>query len=155
MIKHLYPPNWDELKIACKERANWQCEECGVKEGAIKWSRHSRRQYIVYLHAAHTDDDPGNSIPTLVCLCPSCHMRHDRNRELAERISQRRRGYAVTTTDRLLDEVRSAGVSIEETSDGYRWRIGDDTGTATTAVAAVGQALYRLRMRLEGVEVEG
>ncbi len=112
MIRDAYPDRkrWNELKAACKERAGWRCEyvhpngkRCSMREDEIRKSQRRRgRPYVVHLHAAHLDNkDPSNPEPELVCLCPRHHMQMDRQVERRERLSQRRRGYQITTTDAL------------------------------------------------------
>lgn len=158
MIRDAYPDKrrWNELKTACKERAGWQCEyvypngkRCGMREDEIRKSKRRRgRPYVVHLHAAHLDNkDPSNPEPELVCLCPRHHMQMDRQVERCERLSQRRRGYQITTTDALLEEVNTAGITVTEESDGYHWCIDgtDAAGKKTTAVAVVGVAIHQLR----------
>jgi hypothetical protein len=78
-------------------------------------------------------------------------MQMDRQAERHERLSQRRRGYQITTTDALLDEVNTAGVTITECSDGYTWKIDgtDLQGKKTTAVGAVGIAIHQMRCQLD------
>ena len=162
MIDEAYPDRkrWNELKTACKERAGWQCEyaypngkRCGMREDEIRKSkRRPGRPYIVHLHAAHLGNkNPDDPEAALMCLCPKHHMQMDRQIELREKLSTRRRGYQITTTDLLLEEINTAGISVEECSDGYRWRIDgtDITGKQTTAVAAVGVAVHQMRCLLE------
>lgn len=73
-----YPRNWQQLARACKERVNWQCEECHVTQGTERISHHTGAVYTVYLHAAHTMlHDTSNPDPTLQALCPTCHGLHD------------------------------------------------------------------------------
>jgi hypothetical protein len=155
--KKAYPDKWrwNELKTACKERAGLQCEyvypngkRCGMREDEIRKSkRRQGKPYVVYLHAAHLGNtNPGDPNPELMCLCPRHHMQMDRQIELREKLSTRRRGYQITTTDALLEEVNTTGITVEECPDGYTWRI-DGTGLAgkkTTAVAAVGVAIHQM-----------
>jgi len=75
-LRKIYPPNWPELAQACKERAGWQCEHCGVKQHQIVISRRGI-PYFIYLHAAHKNHDRQNPDPELLCLCISCHARLD------------------------------------------------------------------------------
>jgi len=98
MMQHLrrrYPPNWEQLARACKERAGWQCEHCHVKQHTLMTSAKGT-PYIIYLHAAHTHHDPPNPQPALIALCVSCHARYDaghrqRQRRIAlERLKHRR-----------------------------------------------------------------
>ena len=73
----LYPDNWDELAWACKERARWRCEFCGIEQGTTVVSKRTGLVYPVYLAAVHLDHDPWNPTPRLAALCPSCHGRYD------------------------------------------------------------------------------
>jgi hypothetical protein len=76
--KHLYPSNWKQLSRECKERANWRCERCKVKQGAQRKSKRTGKWYRVWLHAAHVQlNDTHNPTPFLMCLCPRCHGRYD------------------------------------------------------------------------------
>lgn len=155
MHKEIYDEHFEEEKLACKERAGWQCEailpwtneRCPTREGDEKWNRRTKRKWIVYLHAAHVNNDPENPSPELICLCPSCHMRMDRAKEKLERTSQRRRGYELTSTDRLVAEVGTGGLTLTPVSEGYHWKVEgtDFEGSGTTAVNAVGRAIAILR----------
>ena len=145
MNKRVYPPNWKEIRTAIKERAGWKCESCGFEEGTLQVSRHSGNRYIVYLHAAHLDADPTNPCARLAALCPSCHMQYDRQEELTERPSARRRGYSITTTDKLLHALHVAGLTLTETPSGYSWHVDDLSGKASNVINAVSDAIYHLR----------
>ena len=158
MRKELYNERFKEEKLACKERAGWQCEailpwtneRCPTRDGDEKYSRRRKRKWIVYVHAAHVNGDPDNPTPELVCLCPSCHMRMDRQKENAERPTQRRRGYELTSTDRLVEAAGSAGLTLSAGSEGYHWQVEGTVleGSANTAVSAVGHAIARMRSEL-------
>jgi hypothetical protein len=147
---------WRELREACLERAGKRCEfvypngkRCARHDEEERISKSSGKRYIVYLHAAHLHNSgPEDQEPELICLCPSHHLKRDRQLEALERISQRRRGYRITTTDTLLEEARSAGVEITEHSDGYHWSVEHLGlgGRSTTAAGAIGCALYQLRL---------
>ena len=163
MRKHLYPDNWDELRAACLERAGKQCEwidpksgrRCQTRDEQIKKSKRGRR-YVVSLYASHVNDDIGNPDPELICLCPRHHMMFDRNKELREKVTTRRRGYQITTTDTLLREINTSGITVTEEVDGYAWSI-DETeikGKKTTAVAAVGTAIHQMRCALQFAQRE-
>lgn len=151
MDKKLYPPKWREIREAVIERARRCCEGCGVEEGVIKVSPHTGRRYILYLHAAHLGDNPRDRrLSNLRALCPSCHMRMDRQAEAQERKSSRRRGYRLTTTDRLIKAMHVAGLDIQETEKGYDWQVDGLQGHATSAVNAVADAIYHLRQQQNG-----
>src|SRR5437879_3533160 len=51
----MYPDNWDELALACKEQAGWCCEHCGIGHGELAVSERTGVVYTVYLAAAHLD----------------------------------------------------------------------------------------------------
>lgn len=73
-----YPRNWKALALACKQRANWQCEVCRVTQNTERISHHTGAVYRVFLHAAHTKlHDTSNPQPELQALCPTCHGRLD------------------------------------------------------------------------------
>lgn len=73
-----YPRNWQELAIACKERAGKKCEVCHVTHGTERISRHTGAVYKVFLHAAHTKlHDTENPNPELKVLCPTRHGKLD------------------------------------------------------------------------------
>lgn len=81
-----YPTNWDVLASQCKERANWQCEHCGVAQFTSQVSKRGV-PYYVYLHAAHRRHDTDNPQPELIALCPTCHARYDyENKQRAARV---------------------------------------------------------------------
>jgi hypothetical protein len=95
-----YPRNWRELAIACKKRANLQCEECHVTQGTECISRRTGAVYNVFLHAAHTTlHDTSNPNPTLKALCPTCHGRLDwqlRKQEIAATLEMRKHQLLLT-----------------------------------------------------------
>lgn len=73
-----YPAQWRAMSRACKDRAGWQCERCGVAHGSTRRSVWTGREYTVYLQAAHVKHDPFNEQPELAAVCPTCHWRHYR-----------------------------------------------------------------------------
>lgn len=76
MNRRLYPCNWRALAEACKARAGWRCEHCGVAQYEIVTSRKGK-PYIIYLAACHKYHDRQNATPELLCLCVTCHARLD------------------------------------------------------------------------------
>src|SRR5258708_29323181 len=92
-----------------------------MREDEIRKSKgRPGRPYVVHLHAAHLGNkNPSDPEPALICLCPKHHMQMDRRAELREKLSTRRRGYQITTTDMLLEEVNTAGATVEESPAGY------------------------------------
>lgn len=146
MDKKLYPHHWREVREAIIERASRCCEVCGIEDGTLMTSRSTGKQYILYLHVAHLTDNPNDIRKSnLRCLCPSCHMRLDRTQEAQERKTKHRRGYQITTTDRLVKTMLVAGLTITETECGYDWAVDGMTGHATSAMNAVADAIYYLR----------
>lgn len=81
-----YPQNWEAMARACKERAGWKCEECGVAQHTLAVSRRGK-PYIVYLAACHVNHDQASPDPELKALCVVCHGRHDyQQRQQAARV---------------------------------------------------------------------
>lgn len=75
--KHLYPNNWEELSWACRERANWQCQICGIANRASRISNKGK-PYRVTLQACHKDHSERlNPRAALLCLCEICHWWYD------------------------------------------------------------------------------
>ncbi len=75
-VRKRYPLNWEQLAQACKERANWRCEECGIEQFAIAIYKRGT-PYFIYLHSANINHDKGNPEPELKALCISCHAKLD------------------------------------------------------------------------------
>lgn len=70
-----YPDDWTDLAWACKHRASWKCERCGVADGMWRIGRNGA--YQVRLTAAHLDHDPENPDPRLMAMCQDCHLKYD------------------------------------------------------------------------------
>jgi hypothetical protein len=66
-----YSRDWNyTLRIAIRERDNYTCQLCGVKQGDITHSVH------------HIDYDKKNCNPTnLITLCRKCHLKTNHNRD--------------------------------------------------------------------------
>ena len=70
-----YPPDWNLRSLQCRERANWECEECSID------LRLQRR----FLHAHHRRGIQHNHLEDLRALCVGCHAKqpgHGRMRNL-------------------------------------------------------------------------
>lgn len=67
----IYPRDWNEiLKISIRERDNYICQLCGLKQGD---KTH---------HVHHIDYDKKNCNPNnLITLCVSCHVKTNANRK--------------------------------------------------------------------------
>lgn len=153
MHNTLYPSDWKLRAAACLARAGYRCEDCGTPHGVLRVGKKSKSPYIVYLHAAHVNHDPENPQAELKALCPSCHMKHDRQTERTH-VTARKQGYQLISATRLVLEARGAGLHISQQDDRYYWHVGDLTGIATDVLDAICSALHCLVMeRLEEVQV--
>ncbi len=142
MVKIIYPRDWEALRLECLQKAGYQCQQCGIKDGTILESKRSGRPYIVYLHAAHVDNDITNPTPQLIALCPRCHMCHDRQ----QTNGNRRSGYGkLISTENLARAVSSSGLLMWVESDGLHWSISEYHGVAEGPLEAVVQALSCLQ----------
>jgi hypothetical protein len=149
MQECLYPENWKQRSHACISQAGYRCEHCGIAHRAVRFTRRGI-PYFVHLHAAHIHHDPHNPSAELRALCPSCHMRHDRNTE-RKWVAARKQGYPVISLTRLTIGVRAAGLHIIQEGACYSWQIGDLSGEASDVLDAIGSALHCLLMeRMEG-----
>ena len=78
MNQEVYPPNWRELRDACIERAGYRCEQCGIPQGWLTFSK-SGKPYLIYLSAAHRyPHQTYRPDAELMALCQACHRRYDR-----------------------------------------------------------------------------
>jgi len=142
MVRIIYPRDWEQLRLDCLQKAHYTCEHCGIKDGTILQSKRSGRPSIVYLHAAHADNDINNPTPALVALCPRCHMRHDRQ----QANGSRRSGYGkLISTENLARAVRESGLLMWVENDGLHWSIREYHGVASDPLEAVVQALSFLQ----------
>jgi len=149
MQHRLYPDHWKQCSQTCLERAGYRCEHCGIPHGTMRVGKHRHNLYFVHLHAAHINHDPHNPLAELRALCPTCHMRHDRQTE-RKQIAARRQGYQVVALTRLVAHAQSAGLHITQEESGCAWSIGDLSGIASDVLDAIGSALHGLAMeRLE------
>lgn len=80
--RNLYPENWEAMSHACKERAGWKCEHCGVAEGEMRLSQ-TGNPYTVHLVAAHVNHDPENPDAVLIALCNACHFKYDQQMHIS------------------------------------------------------------------------
>lgn len=102
-----YPASWEQLSRECKERANWQCEECGAAQHTIRISKKGN-PYIVYLAACHVNHDQANPQPELKCLCVVCHGRLDyQERQRAARVHLERIKHLRLLIERGLVEIQA------------------------------------------------
>lgn len=75
MQRELYPHDWEQIALKCKEDANWKCEECG------KQCRKPGEPFVSHkytLTVSHQDHNPANcNAENLKALCAPCHLRYD------------------------------------------------------------------------------
>ena len=72
--RHRYadPKEWIAIRAYVMERADNNCEFCGVKNYSIRIN--SR----IVLSVAHLDQHPeNNTFSNLAALCQKCHLAHD------------------------------------------------------------------------------
>lgn len=98
-----YPPNWREISLRIRARANNCCEECGVRNGVTgardkrgEWHDECAIDFMnsgegmslfgvdypkiirIVLTVAHLNHDEADcSDENLKCLCQLHHLRHD------------------------------------------------------------------------------
>lgn len=61
-----YPPDWNDIQLKAKQRANWQCERCF----RVNDPEHG---YTLTVH--HLDNDKSNCNDwNLAVLCQRCHL---------------------------------------------------------------------------------
>ncbi len=78
--KHLYPPNWKQLRAFVLNRAGNRCEgspkypECR----AVNYEPHPVTESKVVLTIAHLTHDETESDPALLrAMCQRCHLTYD------------------------------------------------------------------------------
>jgi hypothetical protein len=75
--KHFYHKDWPEISRKFRERKGWQCERCGIKQGAERLSRKGNL-YKVIVMACHEDHSQRHRADAdLICLCCVCHWWRD------------------------------------------------------------------------------
>lgn len=99
--RHRYPPNWPEMALACKVRAVWQCEHCGVEHGALCIGTVHGKEYKTAIAACHPNNDTDNPNAVLLALCKACHMKLDGMQHARTRMRKQR--------DLLREQQRAAG----------------------------------------------
>jgi hypothetical protein len=111
-----YPANWHQISMAVKEKAGWRCEFCGkpcrrpgekvyaflcridnswidkMVVGDIEEDEAELKPQRFTLTVAHLDQDPGNNAAdNLKALCTPCHLQHDAQFLLHNRMQKRER----------------------------------------------------------------
>jgi len=62
-----YPPEWRQIALRIKNKANWKCQICGTAPS-------NKQGKTLGVH--HKDGDPiNNNDSNLIALCQPCHLR--------------------------------------------------------------------------------
>ncbi len=81
-----YPANWNEIARACKDAADWKCQDCGMqcRRPGEPFDTHKRTMSVHHLGAARDDGSPGDMHDkmdvrpiNLLALCSKCHLARD------------------------------------------------------------------------------
>lgn len=108
--KKLYPKNWKEIRQQILERANNECEFCGVENHEIGYrnkdgifirtpslsyqeaAKHlGYKVFKIVLTIAHLDHNPQNNNPeNLRALCQKCHLNYDKEHHAESRKKTRK-----------------------------------------------------------------
>jgi hypothetical protein len=161
---------WRELQAAVRERAmksgekKPRCEWCGAVHGRL---RRNKQGYLSprWLDTVHVHGRPlkSKNPDDYLALCRSCHMTYDRQPSaMTGLVGRYRDGYAVVTTDKLVEALAGIGCELWGVVDeGWYWRYEGMTGgpeespalAAAMVVARLGSALGTCRSFLQSAEV--
>jgi len=91
--KPRYPPDWRQISLRIKQRAEWQCGclgECGRTHTgrcvAIHLGPAPASGKRVVLTTAHLDHTPENCADdNLRAMCQACHLAYDRDHHMGTR----------------------------------------------------------------------
>ena len=88
MDRTRYPPDWEEIARAVKQRANWVCEVCGkqCRRPDEPFDTHKRTLTVAHINHTPEDCDPDN----LIAACAPCHLEYDRGMERMRWIVKKR-----------------------------------------------------------------
>jgi transposase len=74
---YYYGPNWQEQRSKARERDNYTCQSCGIKES--EYEKELAVHHITRMRDFKTesgfDYEQANDLDNLVTLCSSCHSR--------------------------------------------------------------------------------
>ena len=75
MDRKRYPPDWELIAMAVKEKAGWKCEVCGkqCRKPGERFDTHKRTLTVAHLN--HTPEDCRPE--SLKAMCAPCHLRYD------------------------------------------------------------------------------
>jgi hypothetical protein len=78
-----YPNNWNDIAMAIKNEADWQCESCGKQCRMPGETFDSHKRTLTVAHCNHKEWDcrPEN----LAAMCAPCHLRYDAPRKAGDR----------------------------------------------------------------------
>lgn len=111
-----YPSNWNDISMAVREKAKWCCEFCGkpcrrpgekvyaflcriddswiaqMVDGDDEDEDAPMKPQRFTLTVAHLDQDPSNNAAdNLKALCSPCHLKHDAQFLIHNRMQKRER----------------------------------------------------------------
>lgn len=75
MDRTKYSENWEEIALAVKEEAEWQCKMCGkqCRRPGEPFDTHKRTLTVAHCNHIEADCRPEN----LVAACALCHLKYD------------------------------------------------------------------------------
>lgn len=94
-----YPDNWNEIARACKDAADWKCQDCGMqcRRPGETFDTHKRTMSVHHLGAPRDDGTPGDVHDkmdvrpcNLLALCSKCHLARDLPGHMANAAKTRR-----------------------------------------------------------------
>jgi hypothetical protein len=93
-----YPRNWRKVSFTLRKAARWQCEWCGLPQGApLPRSGYRCILTVAHLGAPYPDGRPGDKHDkhdlrreNLAVLCQRCHLNYDRRDHQAVQAFNRR-----------------------------------------------------------------
>jgi hypothetical protein len=83
-----YPENWNEIALAVKIEADWQCECCGkqCRRPGEQFDTHKRT--LTVSHKNHIESDCRRE--NLTASCAPCHLKYDAQHHAASAAQTRR-----------------------------------------------------------------
>ena len=82
-----YPDDWDEIALADKVEADWQCERCGkqCRRPGEPFDTHKRTLTVAHCNHDEADCRPEN----LAAMCAACHLGYDKKHHAENRRKKR------------------------------------------------------------------
>lgn len=75
MDKKRYPPNWKQIALGIKEKADWKCQKCGLQCRRPGEPFDTHRRTLTVAHLDHTPENVEES--NLMAMCAKCHLKYD------------------------------------------------------------------------------